>query len=99
MDVLNFLIEAGFWMATIRMATPLIFGTLGELICERAGVLNLGIEDETTEALERIGLDLEDVCERERDTGLGNGGLGRLAACFMDSLASLQIMAVGYGLR
>ena len=44
MDILNFFLEAGFWMATIRMATPLIFGTLGELICERAGVLNLGIE-------------------------------------------------------
>ncbi|XPV75819.1 MAG: ABC transporter permease [Desulfovibrio sp.] len=44
MDILNFLLEAGFWMATIRMASPLIFGTLGELICERAGVLNLGIE-------------------------------------------------------
>ena len=44
MDVLNLLIETGFWMATIRMATPLIFGTLGELICERSGVLNLGIE-------------------------------------------------------
>lgn len=44
MDVVNFLLETGFWMATIRMATPLLFGTLGELICERAGVLNLGIE-------------------------------------------------------
>ncbi|MBC16963.1 Inner-membrane translocator [Pseudodesulfovibrio profundus] len=44
MDIFNFLLETGFWMATIRMATPLIFGTLGELICERAGVLNLGIE-------------------------------------------------------
>ena len=44
MDILNFLLEAGFWVATIRMATPLIFGTLGELLCERAGVLNLGIE-------------------------------------------------------
>ncbi len=44
MDILTFLFEAGFWVATIRMATPLIFGTLGELICERAGVLNLGIE-------------------------------------------------------
>jgi len=43
-DILNFMLETGFWMATIRMATPLIFGTLGELICERAGVLNLGIE-------------------------------------------------------
>ncbi|WP_461210201.1 ABC transporter permease [Desulfocurvus sp. DL9XJH121] len=44
MDVLHFLLETGFWLATIRMATPLIFGTLGELLCERAGVLNLGIE-------------------------------------------------------
>ncbi len=44
MDIIGFLVETGFWMATIRMATPLIFGTLGELVCERAGVLNLGIE-------------------------------------------------------
>lgn len=44
MDFLQLFLEAGFWTATVRMATPLIFGTLGELICERAGVLNLGIE-------------------------------------------------------
>ena len=44
MTVIDFLLETGFWMATIRMATPLVFGTLGELVCERAGVLNLGIE-------------------------------------------------------
>jgi len=44
MDIVHLLIETGFWVATVRMATPLIFGTLGELICERAGVLNLGIE-------------------------------------------------------
>jgi ABC-type uncharacterized transport system permease subunit len=44
MEMLHLLIEAGFWAATVRMATPLLFGTLGELICERAGVLNLGIE-------------------------------------------------------
>ncbi len=44
MEILQLFIEAGFWAATVRMATPLIFGTLGELICERAGVLNLGIE-------------------------------------------------------
>ncbi|WP_316897598.1 ABC transporter permease [Pseudodesulfovibrio indicus] len=44
MNLFEFLLETGFWMATIRMASPLIFGTLGELICERAGVLNLGIE-------------------------------------------------------
>ena len=44
MDLVEFLFTAGFWAATLRIATPLIFGTLGELICERAGVLNLGIE-------------------------------------------------------
>ncbi|WP_136808966.1 ABC transporter permease [Desulfosediminicola flagellatus] len=44
MDIVQLLFEAGFWAATVRMATPLIFGTIGELICERAGVLNLGIE-------------------------------------------------------
>ncbi|MDD9301435.1 MAG: ABC transporter permease [Desulfobacter sp.] len=44
MDIVNFFLETGFWVAMVRMATPLIFGTLGELICERAGVLNLGIE-------------------------------------------------------
>lgn len=43
-DVLDLLLTAGFWAATLRMATPLIFGTLGELLCERSGVLNLGIE-------------------------------------------------------
>jgi simple sugar transport system permease protein len=44
MDILSFVLETGFWLATVRMATPLIFGTMGELLCERAGVLNLGIE-------------------------------------------------------
>lgn len=44
MDILGFFLETGFWVAMVRMATPLIFGTLGELISERAGVLNLGIE-------------------------------------------------------
>jgi ABC-type uncharacterized transport system permease subunit len=43
-DFLDFILTAGFWAATLRMATPLIFGTLGELVCERSGVLNLGIE-------------------------------------------------------
>ena len=70
---------------------------MGRLL--RNALLNLGIEDATTEALERLGLDLEDVCEREQDTGLGNGGLGRLAACFLDSCATLSLPDVGYGIR
>ena len=70
---------------------------MGRLL--RNALLNLGIEDETAEALNRVGLDLEDVCEREHDAGLGNGGLGRLAACFLDSCATLALPVMGYGIR
>jgi starch phosphorylase len=70
---------------------------MGRLL--RNALLNLGIEEETAEALNRIGLELEDVCGREHDAGLGNGGLGRLAACFLDSCATLSLPVVGYGIR
>ncbi len=70
---------------------------MGRLL--RNSLLNLGIDDETGEALQRIGLDLEDVCDREHDAGLGNGGLGRLAACFLDSCATLALPVIGYGIR
>ncbi|WP_040726114.1 glycogen/starch/alpha-glucan phosphorylase [Thiomicrorhabdus sp. Kp2] len=62
-------------------------------------LLNLGVENETHEALYDLGLSLEEIEEAERDAGLGNGGLGRLAACFMDSCATLQLPVMGYGLR
>ena len=62
-------------------------------------LINLGLVDETREALGRLGLSLEEVCERELDAGLGNGGLGRLAACFLDSCATLGYPVIGYGLR
>jgi starch phosphorylase len=70
---------------------------MGRLL--RNALLNLGIEEATSEALERLGLDLENVYERERDAGLGNGGLGRLAACFLDSCATLSLPVIGYGIR
>ncbi len=70
---------------------------MGRLL--RNALLNLGIEDDTAEALNRLGLDLEDVIEREQDAGLGNGGLGRLAACFLDSCATLSLPVIGYGIR
>ena len=62
-------------------------------------LLNLDIEDKTAEALMRFSVELEDVINEEPDAGLGNGGLGRLAACFMDSCASLDLPVIGYGLR
>ena len=62
-------------------------------------LLNLGIEDETEAALKELGLLFEEIEDAERDAGLGNGGLGRLAACFMDSCATLQLPVTGYGLR
>jgi starch phosphorylase len=70
---------------------------MGRLL--RNALLNLDIEDATAEALERLGLSLEDVYEREKDAGLGNGGLGRLAACFLDSCATLALPVIGYGIR
>ena len=62
-------------------------------------LLNLGIRDQVAEALASLDHDLDDLIDAEPEPGLGNGGLGRLAACFMDSLSSLQIPAIGYGLR
>ena len=62
-------------------------------------VVNLKLENAVREALGQLKVDWEELCEEEVDAGLGNGGLGRLAACFIDSLATLQIPAVGYGLR
>ncbi|HVU46771.1 MAG TPA: glycogen/starch/alpha-glucan phosphorylase [Terracidiphilus sp.] len=62
-------------------------------------LINLGIYDEAEEAMHKLGLDLEALIEQEAEPGLGNGGLGRLASCFMDSLATLDIPAIGYGIR
>jgi starch phosphorylase len=62
-------------------------------------VLNLGLDEASREALERFGQALETVAELEPDAGLGNGGLGRLAACFMDSCATLNLPVMGYGLH
>jgi starch phosphorylase len=62
-------------------------------------ILNLVVEPVVEEEIKRQGLDLNELTEIEPEAGLGNGGLGRLAACFIDSLATLQIPAIGYGLR
>jgi starch phosphorylase len=62
-------------------------------------ISNVGLEDTARAALAKLGLDFDEVVQDEPDAALGNGGLGRLAACFMDSLATLGIPAYGYGIR
>lgn len=70
---------------------------MGRLL--RNALLSLDIKDQASEALDHIGIELEDLWACEHDTGLGNGGLGRLAACFLDSCATLQLPVIGYGIR
>ena len=62
-------------------------------------LLNLDMEAAVREAMDSLGLSLDELIEHEEEPGLGNGGLGRLAACFMDSLATLSIPAIGHGIR
>lgn len=62
-------------------------------------LINLGIYDLVKQAIEELGLNLDELLEQEEEPGLGNGGLGRLAACYLDSLATLEIPAMGYGIR
>jgi glycogen phosphorylase len=62
-------------------------------------LINVGLYERTREALSGIGVDLEDLLEQEADAGLGNGGLGRLAACFLESMATLALPGYGYGIR
>jgi glycogen phosphorylase len=71
----------------------LIGRTLGNAL------INLGLEGPAVEALDELGQRFEELRELEHDAGLGNGGLGRLAACYLDSMATLQIPAYGYGIR
>ncbi|MDD5319715.1 MAG: glycogen/starch/alpha-glucan phosphorylase [Methylococcales bacterium] len=62
-------------------------------------MLNLGVTDTVTQAMYDLGIEIEELISSEQDAGLGNGGLGRLAACFIDSCATLQLPVIGYGLR
>src|SRR5581483_12018662 len=94
------------WMATQKTyrenkVKRVYYFSLEFLIGRTLGnsVINLQVEDAVSKALRDLGLNLEELRESEIDAGLGNGGLGRLAACFMDSLATLEIPAYGYGIR
>lgn len=70
---------------------------MGRLLADNA--MNLGLDDQCRAAMKDLGLDFEAMEDQEPDAGLGNGGLGRLAACFLDSMASLELPAIGYGIR
>ncbi|MFP5246305.1 MAG: glycogen/starch/alpha-glucan phosphorylase [Thermoanaerobaculia bacterium] len=70
---------------------------LGRLLIDN--IINLGAEPQFAEAVKRIGYDLEQLADRENDAGLGNGGLGRLAACFLDSASTLGLPFYGYSIR
>ena len=62
-------------------------------------LVNLGLLDEAREATRQLGLNLDQLIQEEEEPGLGNGGLGRLAACFLDSMSALKVPAIGYGIR
>jgi starch phosphorylase len=62
-------------------------------------LLNLGLMENARVAMKELGLDLDELIEQEEEPGLGNGGLGRLASCYLDSLATLEVPAIGYGIR
>jgi len=70
---------------------------LGRLL--ETNLLNVGLYEPVREALAELGYDIQDLLAEEQDAGLGNGGLGRLAACFLDSMATAGLPAVGYGIR
>ena len=62
-------------------------------------LLNLGMKEKYQDGIDKLGFNLEDLLDQERDAGLGNGGLGRLAACYLDSSSSQELPLWGYGLR
>jgi starch phosphorylase len=94
------------WMRTqqryYRKDAKRVYYLSAEFLMGRAlanNLINAGMYDAAREAMKMIGIDLADVLEQEVDAGLGNGGLGRLAACFLDSMATLDIPGYGYGIR
>jgi len=94
------------WMETMRSYyredTKRVYYLSLEFLMGRSmtnSLINLDIYDECKEALADIGKDINEIEDQENDAGLGNGGLGRLAACFLDSLATLRLPGYGYGIR
>ena len=94
------------WVATARTLRTRNIKGVGYLSAEFLmgpqlgnSLINLGIYEQIRQAIEELGLDLDEFIEQEEEPGLGNGGLGRLAACYLDSLATMEIPAIGYGIR
>src|SRR5205823_10945828 len=94
------------WIATqpryYRRDAKRVYYLSAEFLMGRAllsNLLNLGLYETPRAAMRMIGLATTDLLEQEVDAGLGNGGLGRLAACFLDSMATLDIPGYGYGIR
>ena len=94
------------WISTAAAYTALGSRTVAYLSAEFLmgphlgnNLVNLGITETVRQAMSELGLDLDDLLAEEVEPGLGNGGLGRLAACFIDSLATLEVPALGYGIR
>jgi starch phosphorylase len=94
------------WMKTLEKLEDKNIKVVGYLSAEFLmgphlgnALINLGIEDQVKEAVTALGLNFTDIISQEEEPGLGNGGLGRLAACYLDSLSTTGVPAVGYGIR
>jgi glycogen phosphorylase len=94
------------WIAALENFKQTNFKVVGYLSAEFLmgphlgnAMLNLGLTSEVRDALRLLNLDIEHIIHQEEEPGLGNGGLGRLAACYMDSLTALNVPAIGYGIR
>ncbi len=94
------------WISTAAVYTKQASRTVAYLSAEflmgphlANNLINLGIFDPAKQCMTELGLNFEELLQQEEEPGLGNGGLGRLAACFLDSLATLEVPAVGYGIR
>src|SRR5213082_1231754 len=94
------------WISTqqryYRRDAKRVYYLSAEFLMGRAlanNLLNLGLYDTAREAMRMMGLEIADLLEQEIDAGLGNGGLGRLAACFLDSMATLDVPGYGYGIQ
>ncbi|MCW8839418.1 MAG: glycogen/starch/alpha-glucan family phosphorylase, partial [Gammaproteobacteria bacterium] len=94
------------WMETMRSYyntdTKRVYYLSMEFLIGRTllnSILNLGFYEEAKTVLQELGMDIEEIADLEFDAALGNGGLGRLAACFLDSLATLRLPGYGYGIR